>query len=386
MDDNSAVRLLRAVAFGCALLGLCIAYVPMRGERGGAAIYGDAQLYVDLVRGGIDVEAPFRYRVVVPLLARALPLAPERALALISWLSLAACYALLLLLARRLKIGAGAAALGILLATFTGTHLYNYQNPFITDAAGLWTTSLCLYALLCRRFALFAFASALGIGVREASVFAAPTWIATRQWWRTAASLALTLAVWLGLRALVGPSRMTLDEGPFAIFPARPLPALLWDAACAWHALWLLAPLGLWWLRGEAPTLAAEQDAPRAWLALFGVSLLAGAVFTSLLATDTTRMFQPLFPLVALGTGRFLELAWRVSRGLSALVCGACLASSWVWQPVRFMTLAPKDPIYRPAQAIAFTLLALTGSWAALRVWRSQARAAEEPPLLEPAG
>ncbi len=376
MDENSAVRLLRAVAFGCALLGLCIAYVPMRGERGGPAVYGDAQLYVDLVRGGIDVEAPFRYRVVVPLLARALPLAPESALAAISWLSLAACYALLLLLARRLQIGAGAAALGIVLASCTGTHLYNYQNPFITDAASLLTTSLCLYALLSRHFALFVCASALGIAVREASVFAVPTWIATRQWWRTAASLALTLAVWAGLRALVGPSRLTLDEGPFAIFPARPLPALLWDALCAWHALWLLAPVGL----------ACVQKTERTSLAVFGLSLLAGAVFTSLLATDTTRMFQPLFPLVALGAGRFLELSWRVSRGLTALVCGACLASSWVWQPVRFLPFAPKDPIYLPAQAIAVALLLLIGAWAAQRVWRSRARVGEQSPLLEPAG
>lgn len=386
MDENSTVPLLRAVAFGCALLGLCIAYVPMRGERGGAAVYGDAQLYVDLVRGGIDVEAPFRYRVVVPLLARALPLSPERALALISWLSLAACYALLLRLAHRLQIGALAAGTGLVLASCTGTHLYNYQNPFITDAAGLLTTTLCLYALLARRFILFACVAALGIGVREASVFATPTWIATRQWWRTALALALTFALWLSLRTLVGPSRLTLDEGPFAIFPARPLPTLLWDAACAWHALWLLAPIGLLFVRGGARGRAHGQNDERTSLSVFGLSLLAGALFTSLLATDTTRMFQPLFPLMALGTGRFLELSFRVSRALTALVCAACVASSWVWQPVRFLTLAAKDPIYRPAQAVAFTLLVLIGAWAAQRVWRSQARAAEKSPMLEPAG
>jgi hypothetical protein len=375
MHENSPVPPFRAIAAGCALLVLCIAYVPMRGERGGPAVYGDAQLYVDLVRGGVDVEAPFRYRVVVPLLARALPLAPASALVVISWLSLAASYALLLVVARRLSIGAGAASLGLLLASLTGTHLYNYQNPFITDAAGLLITTVCLYALVSRRFGLFACASALGIGVREVSLFAAPAWIATRQWWRAGASLACTLAVYVALRALVGPSRLTLDEGPFAIFPARPLPILIWDAACAWHALWPMAPIGLLSVRAE-----------RTSLAVLALSLLAGAVFTSLLATDTTRMFQPLFPLAALGAGRFLELSWRASRRLTALVCVACVASSWVWQPVRFLTLAPEAPIYRPAQATALVLLLLIGSLAAHRVWRSRVRTGAASPVLEAAG
>jgi hypothetical protein len=374
MHENSPVRPFRAIAAGCALLALCIAYVPMRGERGGPAVYGDAQLYVDLVRGGVDVEAPFRYRVVVPLLARALPLEPARALVAISWFSLAVSYALLLLIARRLQIGAAAASLGLVLASLTGTHLYNYQNPFITDSAALLITTICLYALVSRRFILFAGASALGIGVREASLFAAPAWAATRQWWRAGASLACTLAVYVALRRLVGPSRATFDEGPFAIFPARPLPVLIWNATCAWHALWLLAPIGLLAVRVE-----------RRSLAVLAFSLLAGAVFTSLLATDTTRMFQPLFPLMALGAGRFLELSWRASRSLTVLVSVTCVASSWVWQPVRFLTLAPQDPIYRTAQAIALVLLLLIGCLAAHRVWRSQAGACAASAVLEAA-
>lgn len=95
----------RSIAVACALVALCIAYVPTRGQLGGPALYGDALLYADLVRGGVDVEAPFRYRVLVPLLARALPLAPSAALAAISWFSLAASYALVLRIAQRLQLG-----------------------------------------------------------------------------------------------------------------------------------------------------------------------------------------------------------------------------------------------------------------------------------------
>jgi hypothetical protein len=111
----------------------------------------------------------------------------------------------------------------------------------------------------------------------------------------------------------------------------------------------------------------------RGAIAVFGLLSLAGALFTSLLATDTTRMFQPLFPLVALGCARFLELSFRVSRNATVFLCGACIVSSWVWQPVRFLALHPKDPIYRPAQAIALVVLWLIGGACAHAVWRRQA-------------
>lgn len=366
MHEISRVRPFRALVFACSLLALCIAYVPMRGERGDPAVYGDAQLYADLVRGGVDIEAPFRYRVVVPLLARALPLTPGAALAAISWCSLAASYALVLVMARRLRIAPLAAAAGLGLAVFTSAHLYNYTNPFITDAAGLLVATGALYALLSRRFALFAAISALGIGVREACVFVAPAWGATRQWRRTAASIALTLAVYVGTRALVGPSQKTLDEGPFAIFPARTLRGWSWDTACAWHTLWLLAPIGLAAVRVE-----------RMPLAVFGLLSLAGGLFTSLLATDTTRMFQPLFPLVALGLARFFELSWLSSRKATAALCVACIASSWVWHPVRFLYLHPKHPIYRTGQGIALGFLLLVGYLCARAVLRSRAHLLE---------
>lgn len=99
-------------------------------------------------------------------------------------------------------------------------------------------------------------------------------------------------------------------------------------------------------------------------------------------------MFQPLFPLIAIGVARFLELAWsgsRASRRTTAALCIACVASSWVWQPVRFLSLTAKDPIYRPAQAIALGLLLLLGYLAARCVWKSRAQALTVAPAL-PAG
>ena len=355
------MQVVRSCAFAIALVAVCVAYVPDRSQLGSPALLGDSLSYAAMIERSHEVESPFRFRVVVPLLARALPTDAARALAWITWTSLAASYALVLESARRLRLGRRAASFGLMMATFSASHLYNYHNPYLTDAPGLLVVSSCLFALVTSRYWLFALASAVGVGVREALLLVAPAWGSTGQRGRAAIALLLPALIYGALYAVIGMDP-ALNKGPF-VFPARPLPALLVAALGAWQILWLLAGLGM-----ESLRIARRE--------LFALTLLLviGALVTSLLASDTTRMFQPLFPLIALGVASFAERSLRCAAGATWLMLVAWVGSSWVWQPVRFASLEPDSDVERFAQAIALIVTWSAGAALLILVCRPDAR------------
>lgn len=361
----------RAWGVAFVLVTLCIAYVPSRGQLGGPALRGDAYWYGVMVEAGgtvserdvasiTEVEEPFRYRIVVPLLARALPLSPAEALAAISWASLAASYALMLMIARHLGITARAAVLGLCCAVFSAPHLYNYHNPYLTDALGLLVLVSCLYALVSNNYLLFTLCCAFGIGVREALLFASPAWLQKRTWRRAAFAVLLSIAVYVGLHAFVGrPSKL----GPPGVFPARPVRDMLLEAFGSWHVLWLIVPLGV--------SLAPRK---RSEVTVMALLLLAGALLSSLFASDTMRMFHSLFPVVVLGTAHFLELSFKETRAWTTTFVAVCLTSSWVWHPVRFVSFEPLSQVHKLLERAALVVLFAVGLVPVLKVllrWRS---------------
>jgi hypothetical protein len=318
----------RSIAVALVLAAACVAFVPARGDHGDPALLGDSITYVAMVRGSPGAPPPFRYRAVVPALARALPLAPEHALAIVSLISLIAAYALVLQTSQRLGLSLAAASTGLVVAASTAPHLYLYENPYLTDATGVLVAAACLHALVVRRFSWFVGLCAIGMGVRETTFFAAPGWAATRQWWRAVLTVVTSLAAYVVLHRWIGPLS-DADAGPFAEFPARPWHDAGAELLRAWHLLWLATPIGL--------CLLSSRRADVCWM---GGLLSIGTAATSLLASDTTRMAEPLFPVVVIGTSASIAMLWKFSKSLAALFVGAAVASARLWEPLHFVTPA----------------------------------------------
>jgi hypothetical protein len=252
------------------------------------------------------------------------------------------------------------------MAIFTAPHLYNYVNPYLTDATGILAVAACVYAIVTRRFALFSVVCVLGVGVRETLLFVSPGW-ATKQRRSAGVTITSSLAGYFAIRQWIGPLG-PVEPGPFKEFPARPMHAIVTELILSWHGLWVLAPLGL--------SLLVQQ---RRHLYFMGSLLCAGTLVTSFLASDTTRMTQPLFPFVALGVARILEVLWERSRTLTTLVVGSSVAASALWQPVRVIALsalAPTSPLSMLAVA-ALCVTALAAAASVIRPWRSRTRGTE---------
>lgn len=363
---------LRSLALAAVIAAVCIASVPARGERGDVRIVGDSISYVAMIRGASDVPAPFRYRIAAPAIARLLPLEPARALAVVSLLSLIATYAIVLRIAWQVGLPDLAAIAGLVAAVFSVPHLYNYENPYLTDAMALLAVTACLHALVVRRFRWFVGLSALAMGVREASIFAVPAWASTGQRRRAALAVTSSLAAYVVIHRFIGPHSAT-DPGPFEEFPARPLHDVVADLSCSWHGLWLALPVGVSLLPMRRREVAG-----------MACSLFAGTLITSFLATDTMRMAEPLFPVVAIGVGAFVAALWDESPFLTALLVGGSIASAALWQRVRFLPLALISP--QPSRVIAVTGLVMTALAGVARIRTRALRHRRESPPIEAVG
>jgi hypothetical protein len=127
------------------------------------------------------------------------------------------------------------------------------------------------------------------------------------------------------------------------------------DLFSAWHGLWFALPVGLLLL----PTRRRE-------VAGMACSLCAGTLLTSFLATDTTRMAAPLFPVVAIGVGAFVATSWKESPLLTALLVGGSIASAAIWQPLR--SLPHPTVVSQSWRVLTVTVLAVLGLAGAARL------------------
>jgi hypothetical protein len=277
------------------------------------------------------IPAPFRFRILVPWIARALPFASGRSLALVTYVSLAASYFFSLLTCRRLGLGVAASVAGVT-AAFSGyAHLALYTNPYLTDATGLLVIAVMTYALVSDMPLLFATMGLAGIFAREISLVLLLIWCvrSVRRGVLFTAVAAVALAVehvFIG----VGPTGPIFGTGPNGPSPAL-MDAFLyfsrwrWDTRLAfaqeiimsWGWLWLCAAIGL--------TLVPAES--RRAVGAAALALLVAGLASLFVASDVARLLDILFPAIAVGAAFLIaemtartQRVWLVLLGLLIVV------------------------------------------------------------------
>lgn len=277
----------------------------------GLRVGGDTNEYVAMINGDLsEAEAPFRFRVLVPTVARALPFAPLTSLRLITYMSLGLTYAVLLTACAAVGLRLKESLAGLLLVWSSTWSLYYYHNPFLVDAFGLLVLSAMTYALVSHRFGIFAVVSLLGAAAREQTLFLVPAWGYSRHWGRTLHLFVGVSAILFAIRLVLGgDTDPTLAETlTSAGWFDRPL-SYAWEALQSWGLIWGLSLVGLCLLpdRHFLPLLFAYA------------SLLGGSIVASLLAVDTGRMFAVLTPVFTIVASQLFAALLDGSRRLKAL-------------------------------------------------------------------
>ena len=308
-------------------------------------IRGDALEYIQLGRGAAPsaVAVPFRYRVLVPWMASALPLPVERAIRAVSLLCLLGVLISLMVIGARLGLGTVATALGIASVSGTSSMLYAFHNPYLTDQFGVLMVTAALAALLGRRPLMFAALVTLGSIGRESVAFIAPAYLITSVVTRNGDDLQrrglLLLGMVLpvlasvilrvlptfgehGLARYIGYYSPTLGElGPIR----RPLDFII-GVAMSWEWVWIASLAGLALMGSALAPGRLGKDGPpwtRVGLRVTFVLLMAGGLATIVAngMLDPNRHLLGAAPVVAIGVMVFVH-AVRCATTPAAFTAG----------------------------------------------------------------
>ncbi|MDH7480538.1 MAG: hypothetical protein QHH26_01015 [Armatimonadota bacterium] len=263
----------------------------------------DALQYISMASGSMS-SPPFSYRVLVPYLASLLPMPPDLALRLITYLCLGTLYFSSLFSLTRLGF-AFPIKLASILCLFASTgHLYMYSNPYLTDAFGLMSLSIMLYALFVGNSTLFAITTGIGVLARETTLFLVPAFLITKQW-RT-----FIVIVFISFAAFITPRLLIIDDGSHQSFVFPSNLTYFVQIYLTFGVLWIPMFLGLAMCNRNAFPAISTSFA----------CLLLGALLTSTLATDTIRMFAIMLPIGALCWAYYFEGLWHRCRGLALIL------------------------------------------------------------------
>lgn len=291
-----------------------------------STIRGDTNTYVSMIKGN-SAPSPFKFRILVPFIAGLLPFSPTDSLKFISYLSLFSCYLFILLTCTKLGLNISNSVVGLLSVWASTWHLYNYHNPFLTDAFGLLMLCVMLFALTNYDFLVFLAAALLGVLARETVVFLVPVWLVTKEWRRSISLIAIFVIVLLIPRLLLVSETDPTLVSTFGSIGIRKLQQPLVfgkEVFLSWGFVWFLSMIGVWYLPKDKFALIAV-----AYISLFG-----GAVFTSLIATDTGRMFSILTPILAITSAQlYSELINNKSRLMALAFVGLVILQTFVSLP-----------------------------------------------------
>lgn len=291
-------------------------------------IRNDALAYIAMAEGDFDsVNAPYRYRPTPSILAGALPLDAVSGLRLVSYASLLAFYFLCLWTCHILGIRSSLAILGLLSVWTAPSHLYNYHNPFLTDSFGLAAIAGIVLTLLLGAGLFYLALVLIGITARENIIFIAPSWWLVDRRWRGVAFVAAGITTLVAVRVLIGSSPEDYDMVAYfkKVFPEvgrTENPQLFVKQIYkTWHVRWLLLPAGL---------VLIENFEMFLKLVVVSVLLGIGGFATSLIATDTFRMFSVLSPVLVVAISVVLStLMQDRRRGLAAALALALILQAF---------------------------------------------------------
>ncbi|HEY4187067.1 MAG TPA: hypothetical protein VGP07_18470 [Polyangia bacterium] len=307
------------------LVALIVAKRSPNGEATWLSLSPDTEMYVKMVVGA-KASPPFAYRRLVPFIASLIPFSPVQALGAITLGSLLAGYGILSwILVSQLQLRRVAACLA-LVAVMTSTRgLLIIQNPYIIDGFSFLVMTIMLAAFLRDSSGTFGAAAIIGILAREDCVFGVFGFVASAGRRRARASIVVALSAAVAYvlprlghgRASLG--FLGLSQIVHASYYAK--------AYFAFGILWPMALGGLLVARGSK------------WNRLlpYSACAFAGSIVSTFFAVDTTRMFLPMLPLVAVGCGlvfdRLLDRPALVVAWAAILLSNVGLAVPTVFSP-----------------------------------------------------
>ncbi len=312
-----------------AIIGaLCASLIPFAAsvatlESTRLGIGGDEFSYFALAAGKIDAaRAPYRYRVLGPLLARLLPWSIPENVRVLNLLLMGLTGTALALFLTHCGVGGIERATGLLAFYALEPARYALAHPYGVDALTYLIALGLFWAATTRAAVWFGGLAVLGVATKEVLMLFLPAYVLsgtplrTPARWRAWRSLPETrraviacsasVLVFLGLRLTL--SGGGLDLNPYLGFgsSANQPTIFAFIAVNGWYtylAIWWGTFSWLWIVLGVG---LLSRDPPPRHLRRFSVVAVAGTMGAAALVTYPSRLAFVIFPVVILLLGRGL--------------------------------------------------------------------------------
>ena len=313
------------------------------GQAGQTELFGDALVYAYMAEGNFgDANAPFKYRVVVPLLAWLLPFEAEFSLKIVSYAGVFLFYIVILMTCRFLGFSIFASTASLFALFSTVWHLYNFQNPYLTDTTALMLLSVLFLSYIRGSFITYLTTTVLLVMTREITIVLVPLWLWTKQWPRAITAIGIGVISLIVIRWVVSSDSSELNisnsfveslNGVARIHNMRPFIRIV---VLNWGFVGALTVLGL---------LLTPIDKRTTLVPAFCLLLFA-AIFSSFLAMDVGRMFAILSPVIVICCAQLFEVVSRKHYALAFFLLAAFTAqlfwvptsitnrSSWIFETI----------------------------------------------------
>ncbi len=276
----------------------------------------DNLAYIDMANGKA-AQAPFCFRILVPFVAKLLPLPPSAGLRLITCICMAGIYLCGLYLCTVEGIGIVESLSGLLLFYCSRPHLFTYYNPYLTDAAGWLIIFVLCIAFVKQRYSYFIAVATIGALVRESALFPCAAWLLSQRTRRLAAFLLIPAMAFFLLRLVVHAQQGYAGYAEYLVSKVASqtnfsLKHALYGLFMSWGGLWILTCYSINRCSKELRAVA--------------VALACGAIAGSFMITapdyEYERMLGVLAPVILVSCGKTLQVIRSVSPfGFRVLLC-----------------------------------------------------------------
>ncbi len=262
---------------------------------------GDSIQYIKMINEGFSkAENPYRYRIMVPIIAKMLPFKPYISLKIITYISLFLIYFFAFKICELLNLEISQTSFSILLIYLTPIHLYNYHNPFLIDGFTLLIITLLIFFCIIKNFSGFIIFIIIGSLTRETILFTAPLWFLTVNKKKGLIPIAISFLIIVSLRLIIKiehSDMFTNSQFNLSFVPFVNTISYFKNILSTWYYYWIFMLIGIF-----------ISDSKFFSLIFFSFLLIfISSCFSSLLATDTKRMFAFLTPIMIITTSLVLS-------------------------------------------------------------------------------
>jgi hypothetical protein len=247
--DRSLLRSIGFVVIALVFVLLGHTLVLQRTEKGPTrafTIRGDTISYKMMIEEGFTtVHSPYRYRILVPLIARLMPFSSFESLRIVSYVSLFVFYVVALETCAAFGLSLSATLLGLFAVYSSNVHLYCYHNPYYLDPFAIMVLALMLFFLLNDYFVPFSAAGLIGILGRENVIFLVPAWLAKMEWKRSVVLIVLAVVVMAIPRLILMPSIDQIIDGLHDPLTQKGFLPFVKEVFLSWRYMWLFILVGL---------------------------------------------------------------------------------------------------------------------------------------------